>query len=65
MIALILYLIGCIIAYVMMHNYIKDDTHFTKGVKKFITLGAALFSWIIVVVNVLTTIERDMDGRGR
>lgn len=65
MIALALYIIGCVIAYVMMHNYIKDDTHFSKGVKQFIIFGAALFSWIIVVVNVLTSIERDMDGRGR
>lgn len=65
MIALILYLVGCVIAYVMMHNYLLKDDSFTKRQKQFITLGVALFSWLIVVVNVLTTIERDMDGRGR
>ena len=65
MIALTLYLVGCVIAYVMMHNYLLKDDSFTKRQKQFITLGVALFSWLIVVVNVLTTIERDMDGRGR
>lgn len=65
MIALILYFIGCVIAYVMMHNYIKNDRGFTNSQKQFITLGISLLSWIVVVSNVLTSIERDIDGRGR
>ena len=65
MIALILYFIGCVIAYVMMHNYIKNYRGFTNSQKQFITLGISLLSWVTVVSNVLTSIERDIDGRGR
>ena len=65
MIALILYFIGCVIAYVMMHNYIKNVRGFTNSQKQFITLGISLLSWVVVVANVLTSIERDIDGRGR
>lgn len=65
MIAFILYLIGCVIAYVMMHNYIKNYRDFSNSQKQFITIGVALLSWVVVVVNVLTSIERDIDGRGR
>lgn len=65
MIAFILYLIGCIIAFVHVHRYLRNEISFTRVQKLLIEFGITIFSWVIVVVYILSSVERDMDGRSR
>lgn len=61
MTALIIYLVGCVLAFGISYHSLTIYTSLSHTRKIiFATLGS-LMSWIIFIADVLTKIERDLD----
>lgn len=61
MTALIIYLVGCVLAFKIIYHSLTIYTSLSRTKKILFSVLGSFVSWVILIADVLTKLERDLD----